>query len=159
MVAPLSVSAGSWLFRAGRFQRAITAITPRKESAFSTNAVATPATAIISPARPGPTARDRLNSIPFNAIAGDRSSFGTSSGKIARHVGASIASPAESPKVSRSSNHGVIVRVIVVAASTMAIPSIHISVRRITLRLCNETFHPKIMEQIEHTYERLCDVG
>jgi len=45
-----------------------------------------------------------------------------------------MASPAESPKVSRSSNHGVIVRVIVVAASTMAIPSIHISVRRISLR-------------------------
>jgi hypothetical protein len=27
------------------------------------------------------------------------------------------------------------------------------------LRLCSETFHPKIMEQIEHTYERLREVA
>jgi len=28
-----------------------------------------------------------------------------------------------------------------------------------TQRLCSEIFHPKIMEQIEHAYERLREVG
>src|SRR5260370_3302806 len=51
---------------------------------------------------PGPTARARLNSIPLSAEAASRSSFATNSGRTARHVGVSKASPAESANVSAS---------------------------------------------------------
>src|SRR5216684_1777229 len=55
-----------------------------------------------TPANAGPTARARLNSIPLSAEAASRSSFATNSGRTARHVGVSKASPAESANVSAS---------------------------------------------------------
>src|SRR4030081_1935156 len=85
-VAPVKVS-GRVAFGTGRSQRAITTITPRNERTFRRKTVPTPAIAIIRPPRAGPTARARLNSIPFRASAGDKSSLGTSSGKIALHAG------------------------------------------------------------------------
>src|SRR5260370_5161449 len=77
-------------------------ITPKKETTFATNAAATPAVAIRTPANAGQTARARLNSIPLSAEAASRSSFATTSGRPARHVGVSKASPAESANVSAS---------------------------------------------------------
>src|SRR5260370_10106455 len=77
-------------------------ITPKKETTFATNAAATRAVAIRTPANAGPTARARLNSIPLSAEAASRSSFATNSGRTARHVGVSKASPAESANVSAS---------------------------------------------------------
>src|ERR1700683_3143980 len=106
-VAPLKVSAGKVAFGTGRFQRAITTITPRKERTLRRKTVPTPAIAITRPPRAGPTARARLNSIPFRARAGDKSSLDTSSGKIALHAGDSSASPIESAKVSSSNTQGV----------------------------------------------------
>ena len=120
MLAAPSVSAGNLLFRTGRFHLKITKITPRNEIAFSTKATTTPAAATINPASPGPVARARLNSMPFSASAGCRSSFFTSSGKIARHVGDSTASPSESASVSNSSSHGVMRPENVTAASATA---------------------------------------
>jgi hypothetical protein len=133
-MAPSNVSTGRLLFLAGRFQRAMTKITPRNDSAFTINAAATPMTAIIMPASPGPTARARLNSIPFSARAAGRSSLFTSSGNIARQVGDSTASPNASASVSKSRSQGVIAPAMVVTARTAAIPNIHISVPSISLR-------------------------
>src|SRR2546430_11656811 len=84
-VAPEKDSAGNELFGMRRFHRAMTRITPRNDTTLIRKAVLTPAIAITIPPRAGPTARARLNSIPFRASAGDRSSFDTNSGKIARH--------------------------------------------------------------------------
>src|SRR5260370_33498589 len=77
-------------------------ITPKKETTFATNAAATPAVAIRTPANAGPTARARLNPIPLSSEAASRSSFATNSGRTARQVGLSKASPAESANVSAS---------------------------------------------------------
>ena len=99
-VAPVKVSAGRVAFGMGRFERAITTITPRDEKTFRRKTVPTPAIAIMRPPRAGPTARARLNSIPFRARAGDKSSLRTRSGKVALHAGDSSASPIESAKVS-----------------------------------------------------------
>jgi hypothetical protein len=84
----------------------MTTITPRKERTFRRKVVPTPAMAITTPARAGPTARARLNSIPFNVRAGDKSSFDTSSGKIALQAGDSRASPIESANVRKSKSQG-----------------------------------------------------
>src|SRR3984957_16259629 len=106
-VAPVKVSAGRVAFGTGRFHRAITTITPRKPRTFRRKTLPTPANEKMRPAREGPQARAKLNSIPFRAIAGDKSCLGTSSGKIALHAGDSSASPIESAKVSRSNSQGV----------------------------------------------------
>src|ERR1700727_2555222 len=105
-VAPVNVSGGVVSLRAGLFHFATTRMTPKNATKFVTNAVATPATAMTTPASAGPTARARLNSIPFSADAAARSSLGTNSGRIARHDGVSNASPAESANVNTSSNQG-----------------------------------------------------
>ena len=60
---------------------------------------------MITPASAGPTARAKLNSMPFSAEAAARSSFEMISGRTARHVGVSIASPADSANVRPSSSH------------------------------------------------------
>src|SRR5437016_8657317 len=57
--------------------------------------------------RAGPIARAKLNSMPLSAMAGNKSSRGTTSGRTARHVGASSASPIERASVKSSSIHGV----------------------------------------------------
>jgi RNA polymerase sigma-70 factor (ECF subfamily) len=82
-------------------------------------------------ATPGPTARARLNSIPLRASAGASSSFGTRSGKIARQLGDSIASAADNAKVKTNNSQGLMACAIVVAARTIAIPTIHNSVPKI----------------------------
>src|SRR5271169_6918978 len=105
-VAPANVSGGALLLRIGLFHLATTRMTPKNDTKFATNAVATPAAAMRTPASAGPTARARLNSIPFSADAAARSSLETSSGRIARQVGVSNASPAERVNVSTSSSHG-----------------------------------------------------
>src|ERR1700692_3341945 len=105
-VAPEKDSDGGLLFRTGLFHRATTRMTPKNDTKFVTKAAATPATDMITPASAGPTARARLNSIPLSAEAAARSSLGTHSGRIARHAGASNASPAESHNVSTKSIHG-----------------------------------------------------
>src|ERR1022692_146772 len=105
-VAPEKDSGGMLLFRTGLFHRATTTMTPKNDTKFATNAMATPATEMIMPASAGPTARARLNSIPLSAEAAARSSLSTNSGRIARHVGVSNASPAERANVSTSSIHG-----------------------------------------------------
>src|SRR5580693_4730894 len=107
-VAPRKVSAGNVLFRAGLFHLATTAMTPKKDKALNANAALTPTAATINPPRPGPTARARLNSIPFSASAAGNSSLLTRSGNIALQVGDSTASPTDSAKVSRSKSQGVI---------------------------------------------------
>ena len=109
-------------------------MTPANETAFTTNAGPTPATAISAPASAGPTARARLNSIPFNADAAARSALGTSSGRMARHVGVSSASPAEIANVKASSSHGVIAPANVNTASSAAMATIQAWVNRISLR-------------------------
>ena len=48
-VAPVKVSAGRVAFGMGRFQRAITTITPRDEKTFRRKTVPTPAIAIMRP--------------------------------------------------------------------------------------------------------------
>src|SRR6202140_2815116 len=133
-VAPVSVSGGVGGLTAARFQRATTRMTPRNDSVFKRNAVPMPANAITKPANAGPIARARLNSMPFSAEAAGKSSFETSSGKTARQVGVSNASPAESANVRTSNRTGDIFPAIVIAASTPATITIHVSVRRITLR-------------------------
>ena len=134
MVAPTTLSAGAVRFRCGRFQRATTKITPINDIAFTTNAVPTPKAAMSTPARPGPIARARLNSIPLSADAASKSSFATSSGKTARHVGVSNASPADSANVRASNSHGEINPVMTSAANAIATDAIQISVKRISLR-------------------------
>src|SRR5580704_14928959 len=133
-VAPANVSGGAVLFRTGLFHRATTRMTPKNDTKFATNAVATPATDMTMPARAGPTARARLNSIPLRADAAARSSLATSSGRIARHVGVSNASPAESANVNTSSSQGDIKPPMVKLARSRATPIIHDSVARTNLR-------------------------
>src|SRR5580700_1197865 len=133
-VAPVNVSGGAVRLRIGLFHLATTRITPTNDTKFATNAVATPATAMTTPASAGPTARARLNSIPLSAEAGARSSLGTNSGRIARHVGVSKASPAESANVSTSRSQGDIKPAMVNTARRSATPIIHDSVNRISLR-------------------------
>src|SRR5271155_3721249 len=105
-VAPVMVSGGAVRLRTGLFHFATTRMTPKNEKKFTTNAAATPAAAMTIPASAGPTARARLNSIPFSADAAASSSFGTSSGRMARQVGVSNASPAESANVNINSSQG-----------------------------------------------------
>src|SRR5690242_17268964 len=105
-VAPQSFSGGVERFRRGLFHSAITASTPANETTLTKNAAATPKAAITRPARAGPTARAKLNSIPFRAEAAAKSSFGTNSGRMARQDGASNASPADSAKVNARRTHG-----------------------------------------------------
>jgi hypothetical protein len=114
------------------FARATTKITPMNETAFSRNADPAPAAAIGRPARPGPTARAKLNSMPLSADAAGRSSFLTSSGKTARQLGDSKASPADNAKASSGSGQTDPVRVS--AANIRATPTIQLSVYRINLR-------------------------
>src|SRR5271154_6871981 len=113
-VAPEKDSGGELLLRTGLFHRATTRMTPKNDTKFATNAVATPAADMITPASAGPTARARLNSIPLSAEAAARSSFGTNSGRIARHAGVTPA--------------------MVKTARTSATPIIHDSVKRTSLR-------------------------
>src|SRR5258705_2256449 len=133
-VAPARVSGGVVRRRTGRFHRATSTITPANDTTLSANAGPTPATAMITPASAGPTARAKLNSMPLSADAAARSPFLTISGRMARHVGVSIASPAESANVSASSSHGDIRPTIVATASTIATPTIQSSVYRISRR-------------------------
>src|SRR5882672_1336468 len=119
---------------AGRFQRATTRITPKKDKAFNRNAAPIPANAMTKPARAGPTARAKLNSMPLSADAAGRSSFLTSSGKTARQVGVSNASPADRAKVRMRSSTGDIRPAMFIKASTTETTTIHVSVNRITLR-------------------------
>jgi len=67
-VAPLSVSRGVPICRAGRFHRAITHNTPRNDSAFNVKAVATPATANqkSSQSRPNRARQIELNAVERN---------------------------------------------------------------------------------------------
>src|ERR1700694_2364627 len=124
-VAPVTVSGGVVRFTAGRFQRATTRMTPKKDNVFKRNAAPTPANAITKPASAGPTARAKLNSMPLRADAAGRSSLRTSSGKTARQVGVSNASPADKAKVRMRSSTGDIVPAMVITASTTATPTIH----------------------------------
>ena len=133
-VAPATVSGGVVRRRIGRFHRATSRITPKNETTLSANAAPTPTAAMMKPASAGPTALAKLNSMPFSAEAAARSSFLTSSGRIARHVGVSIASPAESANVRPSRSHGDMNPPIVATASTVATPTIQNSVYRINLR-------------------------
>src|SRR5580692_9751375 len=105
-VAPVNVSGGAVRLRIGFFHLATNRMTPKNDTKFTTNAAATPATVMTMPASAGPTARARLNSIPLSADAAARSSLGTNSGRIARHVGVSSASPVESANVNTSSSQG-----------------------------------------------------
>src|ERR1700720_2364275 len=98
-VAPKNDSAGVLLLGTGLFHLATARMTPENDTKFTANAVATPAAAMIMPASAGPTARARLNSIPLSADAAAMSSLGTNSGRTARHVGVSKASPAERANV------------------------------------------------------------
>src|SRR5271170_1666685 len=127
-VAPVNVSGGVVRLRIGLFHFATTKMTPQNDTTFMTKAVATPAAAMTTPARAGPTALARLNSIPFSADAEARSSFGTNSARSARQVGVSNASPAESAKVSASSSQGDIKPAMVKTARSSATPIIHDSV-------------------------------
>jgi len=95
--------------------------------------VPTPAIAMIIPARPGPTARARLNSMPLSDAAAGRSSFGTSSGSSARQVGALNASPADKAKVRISSMSGVI-DPLTVSPATVSTATIQVSVHKINRR-------------------------
>jgi hypothetical protein len=70
----------------------------------------------------------------LSADAAARSSFVTISGRTARHLGVSNASPAERANVSASRSHGEITATIVVTASTVATPAIQNSVYRISRR-------------------------
>src|ERR1700690_3939938 len=98
-VAPVNVSGGAVRLRIGLFHLATTTMTPRNDTKFTTNAVATPAAAMTTPASAGPTARARLNSIPFSADAAARSSLETNTASIAPDRVVSNASPAASANV------------------------------------------------------------
>src|SRR5579864_5483390 len=133
-VAPVKVSAGAVRLRTGLFHLTTTRITPKNDTTFATKAVATPAAAITMPAIAGPTALARLNSIPFRADAAARSSLDTNSGRMARQVGVSNASPAERANVSASSNQGDIEPLMVRTARISATPTIQASVYKMSLR-------------------------
>src|SRR3984885_3232375 len=133
-VAPVNVSGGVVSLRTGLFHFATTRMTPKNATKFVTNAVAPPATAMTTPASAGPTARTRLNSIPFSADAAARSSLGTNSGRIARHDGVSNASPADSANVNISNNQGDINPPMVSTQRRRATPAIHTLAARISLR-------------------------
>jgi hypothetical protein len=133
-VAPVKVSPGAVRFRIGLFHFATTRMTPKNDTTFATKAVATPVAAITAPATAGPTALARLNSIPFKADAAARSSFETNSDRMARQVGFSNASPAESANVSTSSNQGEVRPLMVRTARTNATPTIQASVYKTSLR-------------------------
>src|SRR5271154_2133742 len=133
-VAPVNVSGGEVRLRTGRFHFATTKMTPKKDKKFTTKAAATPAAAITRPARAGPTARARLNSIPFNAEAAARSSLETNSGRIARHVGVSNASPADRANVNASRSQGDMKPPRVSTARSSAMKVIHVSVASTSLR-------------------------
>src|ERR1700677_4330894 len=133
-VAPVNVSGGAVSLRTGLFHFATIRMTLKNAMKFVTNAVATPAGAMTTPASAGPTARVNLNSIPFSADADARSSLGTNSGRIERHDGVSNASPAESANVNTSSNQGDINPPMVSTQRRSATPAIHASVARISLR-------------------------
>src|ERR1700734_1184127 len=133
-VGPENDSAGVLLLRTGLFHLATTRMTPKNDTKFATNAVATPAAAMIKPASAGPIARARLNSIPLSADAEAISSRGTNSGRIALQAGVSNASPAESAKVNTSNSQGDMKPPIVKTARSRAIPIIHDSVKRTSLR-------------------------
>src|SRR5262249_51530064 len=92
------------------------------------------ASATTAPASAGPTARARLNSIPFRADAAARSSFSTNSGKTARHVGDSNASPEAKAKVSIRRSSGEVRPPVVSAVSTAATATIQISQYRMSFR-------------------------
>src|ERR1700679_2548044 len=81
-VAPENDSTGALLRRTGLFHLATTKMTPKKDMKFATNAAATPAAAMITPASAGPTARARLNSIPFSADAAAISSWAPIQGEL-----------------------------------------------------------------------------
>src|SRR5579864_9291756 len=121
-VAPDRDSGGALLLRTGLFHLATTTMTPKNDIKFVTNAAATPTADMITPARAGPTARARLNSIPFSADAAARSSLGTNSGSTARQAGVSNASPAERANVSTSSSQGDITPAMVRIARIKATP-------------------------------------
>src|ERR1044072_7538070 len=65
-VAPVTVSGGVVGLMTARFQRATNRMTPRNDSVFKRNAVPMHANAIMKPANAGPTARAKLNSMPFS---------------------------------------------------------------------------------------------
>ena len=93
-----------------------------------------PAATIRNPPSAGPSARAKLNSIPFRAMAGIKPCCGTSSGRTARQVGASSASPIDKASVKRSSAQGVIKCSAVRIASATATENIHTSVVSISFR-------------------------
>jgi len=72
--------------------------------------------------------------MPFRAMADINPSCGTTSGRTARQVGASSASPIDKASVKRSSTKGVIKCSTVRTASTIATENIHISVVSISFR-------------------------
>src|SRR5450755_635872 len=109
-------------------------MTPTKDAALMANAVPTPDAAMTTPASAGPTARAKLNSMPLSADADARSSWGTSSGKTARQLGLSNASPADRAKVRISNTSGDMSPAMVTTASTMATVAIHTSVNKINFR-------------------------
>src|ERR1700733_7347283 len=133
-VAPVNVSGGAVRLRIGLFHLATITMTPRNDRKFTANAPATPATAITTPASAGPTARARLNSIPFSADAAARSSLGTNSGRIARHDGVSNASPDDSANANISNNQGDMNPPMVSTQRRSATLAIHTSAARISLR-------------------------
>jgi hypothetical protein len=132
-VAPEKDSGGALLLGTGLFHRATTKMTPKNDTKFAAKAVASPATDMIAPASAGPTARATLNSIPLRAEAAARSFLSINPGRIARHLGASNASPAESANV-KIRIQGDITPAMIKIARINATRIIHDSVKRISLR-------------------------
>src|SRR5262249_14836212 len=97
-------------------------------------AAPTPTPAMTTPASAGPTARARLNSMPLRADAAARSCLGTRSGRMARQLGASKASPAAIANVRRSRSQGDVAPARVRIVSTTAKATIQASVNRISRR-------------------------
>src|SRR4029450_11218112 len=112
----------------------MTMMTPTNDTTLAANAAPTPAAAMSAPARAGPTARAKLNSMPLRADAAGSSALLTSSGSTARQVGVSMASPAASANVSVSRSHGDITPAIVMMVKTTATTTIQASVYRISFR-------------------------
>src|SRR6202023_186664 len=133
-VAPARVSVGVARLTTGRFQRRMTRITPTNETALIRNAIPTPANATTAPASAGPMARAKLNSMPLSADAAGRSSFSTSSGSTARHVGDSKASPEDNANVRIRRSSGDMSPASVNPATSDATAIIHVSVPRMILR-------------------------
>ena len=133
-IAPDTVSRSGPGWCGCRFHRAITHSTPRYDIAFSENTVAIPDAAMRNPPSAGPIARAKLNSMPFRAMAGINPSCGTTSGRTARQVGASSASPIDKASVKKSRTQGVIKCSTVRTASTTAAENIHTSVVSISFR-------------------------